>query len=258
MLLIDQYAYANKLSKVHPGEKMMFSILTMLIGLMSGSVGIQMLLLLIMIVVTLYGAGIPWRVYLGLFIVPLSFIALGIVPIVFEVAKSGAGLIYSLGFLDLFIGLSKQGVPAALNIVSRSIMAVSCLYFLIFTTSMVDMMEQLRKVKIPNITIELMMLIYRFIFVLLEAAALIHHSQSARLGYSNVRSAFSSLARLSSMIFVRSIHNSRALGMSLASRGYSGDLRVLTYEYNLNRRNIALITLLEILLVVLCLYREGI
>ena len=47
----------------------------------------------------------------------------------------------------------------------------SCLYFLALSTPMTDILNELRKLRIPALLLELMMLTYRFIFVLLEIAS---------------------------------------------------------------------------------------
>ena len=47
---------------------------------------------------------------------------------------------------------------------------------------MTDILEVLRKMRLPALLIELMMLIYRFIFLLLETASAIMTAQESRLG----------------------------------------------------------------------------
>ena len=59
MFKIDQYAYTNKLSAVHPAEKMMMAGLTMLICLIFASPPVSLLVLLIMTAAIVVFAGIP-------------------------------------------------------------------------------------------------------------------------------------------------------------------------------------------------------
>jgi cobalt/nickel transport system permease protein len=97
-------------------------------------------------------------------------------------------------------------------------------------------------------------LIYKSIFVLLETAQQIYVSQDARLGYRSVRRGYSSLGQLISTLFIKSLHRSERLYISLESRGYTGDLRVLEMSKPFSRMNILAIVLIDSLLVALLVF----
>ena len=74
------------------------------------------------------------------------------------------------------------------------------LYFLALTTPMTEIITVLHKLKVPVIITELMVLIYRFIFVFMETATTIRRAQLSRSGYVSMKSSFRSLSRLSSAL----------------------------------------------------------
>ena len=75
--------------------------------------------------------------------------------------------------------------------------------------------------------VELMLLIYRFIFVLTDCAGSISVSQQSRLGNRNYRTSLHSFGALASCLFIRSIRRSEALFDAMESRCYDGEIRVL-------------------------------
>jgi cobalt/nickel transport system permease protein len=80
---------------------------------------------------------------------------------------------------------------------------------------------------VPKLIVELMGLIYRSIFVLLETADTMFTAQNSRLGYSDLKSGYRSLAALASTLFIRAYKKSDQLYIALESRGYDGEINVL-------------------------------
>ena len=257
MFLIDQYAYMNKLNHVHPLEKILFSLLTMCIAIASKAIAIHIIVFVLMAIATLFLAGIPKKIYINLLLLPLSFIFLGVMPILILVSNTNVGFVFSVKALNLYFGITNQGINSALIISVRSMAAAACLYFITLTTPLTDIIELLKKSKLPQTIIEIMSLIYRFIFVLIDSSFIIYNSQSARLGYSSIRTSFRSLGKLISMVFIKAYNNSQALYLSLISRGYSGELRVISNEYVINKTNIVGIIIIELTLIGLSFKMGG-
>jgi ABC-type cobalt transport system, permease component CbiQ and related transporters len=107
------------------------------------------------------------------------------------------------------------------------------------------MIALLRKIKVPALFMELMGLVYRFIFVMAETAEKIYTSQSSRLGYVNLNRGYHSLGQLVSNLFIKSYHRSKMLFIALTSRCYTGEIAVLEKSYRLSPGNIAIILLLD-------------
>jgi cobalt/nickel transport system permease protein len=72
--------------------------------------------------------------------------------------------------------------------------------------------------------IELSMMIYRYIFVFLDQAAMIHSAQVMRLGDTGLKNSLNAFAMLSSVLFLRSWEQGERLIVAMDARCYSGRL----------------------------------
>ncbi|MEW9121090.1 MAG: cobalt ECF transporter T component CbiQ [Thermotaleaceae bacterium] len=249
MLSIDQYAYSNKLKSVHPVEKFALSLLTLTMCLVSKSWLLHFIVIAFMSFLIIFAAQIPKKSYLKLMLVPFAFLSVGVLGIAVTVTKEGGMINHGFQMGNWIIGLTQQGMDQAMETFFRAYASVSCLYFLTLTTPMIDIIWILKRMKVPAILIEMMTLVYRFIFVLLETASMMYLSQECRLGYSSIRKSYHSLGQLISNLFVKSLHRSEELVIALSARGYKGDLDVLEEEYAYSIKNMTSIFILEIFLV---------
>ncbi|WP_411053578.1 CbiQ family ECF transporter T component, partial [Tritonibacter sp. SIMBA_163] len=78
----------------------------------------------------------------------------------------------------------------------RAIALTSCLYFILFTVPFVEIIRVLRDFRCPPLITELLVLMYRFIFVLTDTVMEILTAQQSRLGYGNWRVGMRSLSLL--------------------------------------------------------------
>lgn len=227
MINIDKYAYISKLKDGDPMEKLAFALLTLFVCLWANSIIISLTVLLIMTWSTIYQGGIPGTVYFKLLLIPMSFLILGVLAIVIEVASQPYGFLGYIQLFDIYIGVSKAGLLSATQLFFRALGAVSCLYYLSLNTPMIDVMSALNRLKCPKLLVEMMSLIYRYIFILIATAETMIIAQSSRLGYSRLKSGYRSLGSLISSIFIRSYLQADRMYTSLESRGYDGELNVL-------------------------------
>jgi len=249
MLNIDSYAYSNNFKNIHPGEKSLFAVVTMAVCLTSPTVITPLLVLGVMAGVIILKAGIPARVFLRLMLVPLSFLLLSVVTIAFSLSTNPSGFWISQTLNGLTVGIRYPDLITAVQLFLRSLGAVSCLYFLALTTPMTEIITVLHKLKVPTIITELMVLIYRFIFVLMETAVTIKRAQSSRLGYVSLKISYRSLSRLLTALLGKVFVKSQELYNAMAARCYTGDIKVLTKEYPVSLRNYILITGVELPLI---------
>lgn len=231
MINIDKYAYSSKLKQTAPLKKLTFAMLALGVGLWADSVPVSVLVLLIMGYCTIYKGGTPIALFIKLMLVPISFLIIGVLTIVINASGNKDIFLFSIAAWGTHIGVSQLGMQQAAHLFFKAMGAVSCLYFLALSTPMVDLLAVLRRLKVPKLMLELMGLIYRFIFVLLETADTIHTAQSSRLGYLNLTSVYRSLVALTSTLFIRAYKRSDELYTALEARGYDGELNVLEEPY---------------------------
>ena len=121
---------------------------------------------------------------------------------------------------------------------------------------MPDILMVLDKLHCPKLLIELMLLIYRFIFVLLDTAYHISTAQDCRLGNCNYKTSLKSFAAMCSTLMVRAVKRSNALYNSMETRCYDGTIRILNENQPPKKHVIFLITLFELFLLILFIWRK--
>jgi cobalt/nickel transport system permease protein len=122
---------------------------------------------------------------------------------------------------------------------------------------MTDILEVLRQLHTPQLLLELMLLIYRYIFILLESASAITTAQSARLGHRDVRTSLKSFSTMVSSVFVRSIKRANALYTAMESRCYDERIQVLPEYHPAKTREILWIVGFELLLLAMTIAQFG-
>lgn len=248
---LDQYAHQNGLGDVHPGEKLSFGFFTMLICMISPSPRIAVIVVLIMAAITIGKGCIPFSFYIKMLSIPFGFLVISIAAIGVSALPTGEVGLWSLQVGTIRMGITAASLQRAAGIFIRSFGSISCLYFMILTTPMVDILTLLKKLHFPQLLIEMISLIYRFIFVLLETADRIRIAQASRLGYENIRNGYRSLGMLTTALFLGAYKRAENVYMALEARGYDGELRVLEKEYQVSRSNVWWIFGIEVGLIVL-------
>lgn len=211
---IDHYAHNNRWRDRHPAEKLTFAF-----GLMAAALGgaplvAAPLALATATASTVWGAGIPGRVLLAALAVPTGFIATG-APMLM-VGVDGGGL-----------HLHPEGLPQALALALRALAAAACLIFLALTTPLADLARLLARMRVPAPLIDLMLLTYRFVFIVAETAHGARAAQAARLGYHGARRGWRSIGLLASTLLQRALARAQAMEIGLAARGYDDGFAVL-------------------------------
>lgn len=262
MMNIDGFAYTNRLNQVHPAEKAIFALATMFIALGFSYLPVSGLVILLMSTVTVWYAGIPGRVYCRLMLMPLSFLVVGVLTIVVSFSTgtldaTAPDWLVTVNMAGITLGITYANLLLGAGIVGKSLAAVACLYFLTLTTPVVELASMMRKLKLPSLFIELVELVYRFIFVMQKTAGDIYTSQSSRWGYSSAGNSMKSLGQLTAALFVRAMYRSQALFTTLTSRGYTGELNVLGSEYTVSVNNIVSIVLIDLVLIIIALVGRG-
>jgi cobalt/nickel transport system permease protein len=248
MIDIDSFAYTSKLISINPMEKFLFGILTMFSCLYCNSIYISMFLIILMGFITVRKGGIPFFFYLKLMLLPFSFLIIAVITIAINVVDGSSGILFSFKILGGNIGATNTSVLLALGLILKSLAAVSCLYFLSLSTPMTDILYVLKRLRVPKLIVELMHLIYRFIFIMLNSMQMIVTAQTSRLGYSNSTRAFRSSAQLIASIFIKSYTRSQDIYSALEARGYEGEINVLEEEHKYKADNIFLIILFQVTL----------
>lgn len=249
-MLIDQYSCRSGLRKVNVMEKFCFSMVTLLLCILSRSMTVSALVILSCGWLTVKKGGIPLYRYIKLLRVPAAFLLLSTLAILVNISKTPLDA-YAVPAGSYYITGSSGSLIFGFRLILSAFSAVSCLYFLSLSTPVTDLIIVLKKLHCPSLFIELFMLIYRFIFVLIAEASTIRISQEARLSNRNFKTALQSFGGMASALLIRAMKRSGRLYDSMESRCYDGNIRVLLEEYPPKKKEIIYIIMFELLLLFL-------
>jgi cobalt/nickel transport system permease protein len=231
----DRYAYASRLRRVNPLAKLAVMACTAAVSLAAGSAAVSLFTLAVMSVFTLALGGVNPRVLSRMLRVPCGFLLIAVLTVAVG-RVTPDDMLLGLRAGGAHYGVTAQTLKQSVTVFAKAISVVSCVYFFTLTTPMTDFSRALARLRLPKLFIELMDMIYRFIFVLTDTAARIKTAQTARLGYRDARTSMRSTGTLASMVFLRAYRKSDRVYTALEARGYDGTLTTAAQGYESGRR----------------------
>jgi cobalt/nickel transport system permease protein len=175
----------------------------------------------------LFFAKIPVRFYLKLLLYPIVIVA--ITCIIIALFFGYQEPLTKVNLLGLRWTVFRDGITLGVNTFFRVAGGLSTQFFLVLTTPMTSILLILRKARIPNVLIEMSLLIYRHIFVFIEVMETMHTAQELRLGYSGLKKRLRSTSLLIGSLFIRTLEQGERTLTAMNARGYDGKIRTLDY-----------------------------
>ncbi|WP_413198902.1 cobalt ECF transporter T component CbiQ [Nostoc piscinale] len=230
-LQLDTLAYTNRLRKLPPEHKLIFALTTLAIALTTHPF-VQILIAIWMGVWTIVYAKIPAGIYFRLLLFTIVFCLTSLPALIIngvsinDLPKVQLDALYGLSFGQFYIYVSHHGSLQAWAIFTRALASVSCLYFLMLTVPFTEILQTLRYLRFPVLLTDLLLLMYRFIFILLNTANEIWTAQNSRGGYRTWRIWLKSLAILIGQLLQRTLQTYNQFSLGLEARGFVGEFKV--------------------------------
>jgi cobalt/nickel transport system permease protein len=224
--LLEGCAHANALRDVSPQLKLGLGLGLMLLALVAPAPGPLVLILLAAVGLTVGAARIPPGLYLRVLAVPTGFLVVSSVLLVLLTEGGPVLAAVDLGAVDLAV--TRDGLALGLTQALRGIAGMAALLFVAMTTPMVSLFATAARVGVPTVVVDLAMLIYRFVFVLLDAAATVLDAQTSRLAYGRPRGAVGAFSMLAGSVFLRAWQSADELVVAMDARCYDGRLELET------------------------------
>jgi cobalt/nickel transport system permease protein len=238
---IDTSAYLNRWRKKSLAEKSLLAFGMLLIAVSVSSWQAALLVAALMIGATLFGAGVAFPLWWKTMTVPIGFLFAGVFTLIFQVQL-------------WHIGIAPHGLELAGRVGARAFAGLTCLLFLALTTPAADLAAGMRRIGVPAEIAEMMLLMYRFVFLLTDTAETMNAAQAARLGHITYRRHMKSLSLLIANLMPRALARAHALEIGLAARGWRGELRVLSPVRRASATGLGVILALEVLVLLFGLY----
>ncbi|MDY3619046.1 cobalt ECF transporter T component CbiQ [Agathobaculum sp.] len=235
MIGTDRWSYESRLKSVDPMAKLCVTLPSLVLCLCFDSLlaGVGTAVLFCALSAGL--GGTPPRVFLRLMRAPFLFVLLGALTIFIARFDSFSEVLLGVRLGGAVYGVSAVSALRGARLVARAMGCVASVYFTVLSTPVTDLLPALRRLHVPRLLLSLAELIYRFVFVLYDAARRIRIAQHARLGYQGLRRSFSSLGALLAAVFLKAYRKSDRIYDALESRGYAGDLCMLAPRYESRR-----------------------
>jgi cobalt/nickel transport system permease protein len=232
--LIDSLSYQNSIRTVSPMWKCGFAAALLVMSYLAHPV-VQIILTLWMVIWTVVYARIPIKYYLLIIGTACLFFTASVPAMLIEIrpwhdtVKSSPDII-SYTFMNWTAFISSNGLLLAGKLFIRILASLSCMAFIMFSTPFSELLQVLKRLRIPSLVLEIMLIMYRFLFILSETAFDIFVAQQARGGQSGFRSRLKDTAILIVRIFMKTMQRYRTLSNGLLSRGFTDDIHMAPYE----------------------------
>lgn len=212
LMLIDYTAYRSPLRRIEGLYKLIFFLFCLLLSISRVSGRFSLSLFLFQAILMIGPGKVPLKRYLRFLEAPVMFLLMGAIGIAME-----------LDVFPLSVSVSQASFFRAQEVTRTALCAISCLYSLSLSTPLNQLMQTLRKIKMPERMIELMIVLYRYIFVLFTMYYPMKRALIMR-GGNNLRGH----GMLWSSLFKRSYERADHSMRSMLSRGYDGSVQFLS------------------------------
>jgi len=226
---IDRYAYSNRIRKLNPAYKAGLSLIVILACLIIDRSPVSVAVIFLATSLSIFWAGLPAGFVIKVLTAEGSFLLFGVLGVAVSIntVPVQGGLVIG----PFWVNVTPETIDLAVRLLLRALGCTAMMNFLALTTPMVDLIDLLKRMHVSEILIDLMTLIYRFIFTLLDSLDRMILAQEVRMGFNGWRNSLQSTANIGANLFIEALRRSRRLETALEGRGWDGSFRVLPQEY---------------------------
>ncbi len=233
MRTLDDIALLSPLRYKNTTLKVVLVFVGLLAGLFSSSPVLPFFIAVCMIAATLVLGKIPVGMYFKLFLSVLGFAVVSAFILALFAYGDGGETLWSINLFGWVISITTGSANLAILVFARSMNGLACLFFLSMTTPMLELFSYFKRFSFLDIFMELVMLIYRYIFVFLALLLNIQSAQAMRFGYRNFRTSIHSIGLLVGSLFIQTLEQGDRLYLSMNSRCYDGKLPYYDVKYKI-------------------------
>ena len=242
-LSIDVLAQSSRLKTINPGLKFGVIIALIIISVASPNMYTGIFLMITMISIMIFSGRLWPHQIVQIMALPASFLMIGGLALLFESTSGASGVLY-VNIFGQYLSVSAETQARTALIIARSFGAFSCLCFLGVTTPMPDIISVLRKIRCPELVIDLMYLIYRYTFILLSLHHGMHTAAKSRLGFGNYLTGLRATGLIYSNLFIRSYQFASRNFDAMESRCYDTGIRFLDHQSNIKPLHVGVFAVL--------------
>lgn len=250
---IDFYAYASKIRQWNAGFKVYLSILTLVLCIVLDNPYVSVAIIIAMAYLTVIKGKIPAIEYVSILAIPITFILLSTFTIAIDFSKQAIGQYnLHLGFFYLFT--SQEQIKKMAFLIIKIFAAISALQMMTLSTPSSEIISVLRNARVPKIIVELMSLIYRYIFILMDVCTKMKNSAKSRQGYCDFKTSCYTFGSIASNMLIISLKKANAYYDAMEARCYDGDLVFFEEDKKVKIRQIIVAATFIIVLILIWIF----
>ena len=252
---LEYYSYNSKINSWNPHLKFWYSMVLIVLGIILSNIYISISIVFICGFITIFLGKISLKKYIDFFKVPIIFLLISVAVININFSKNITDFYYfNIG--DLYIYTTDENIKKSCILFWRALSGVSSMYMLALSTPLNEIIYVIKKVRTPQIIIELMYLVYRFIFIMRDSYKSMRKSIESRLGFIDYRTSLLSFGKIISNILIISLRKSNSFYDAMESRCYRGEIIFFLKEKKIDKKVIIGMGLSIIYLIVLYIFTK--
>jgi cobalt/nickel transport system permease protein len=220
---IDFYAYSSKIRHWNSTFKVSLSVLNLILCIVLNNPYVSVAVIVAMAYLTIVKGELPVREYLSILSIPIGFILLGTFTIAIDFSSQPVGQ-YNLYLGFCYVFTSHGKLKEMVFLILKVFGAISALQMMTLSTPSSEIISVLRKAHVPKLVVELMSLIYRYIFILIDTYTKMKNSAKSRQGYCDFKTSLYTVGSIAGNMLVISLKKANACYAAMEARCYDGDL----------------------------------
>ncbi len=226
---MDYHAQQSSMSNLPAGLKLLVVLGSMVIVLVARSMALSLIVMVLMAFLTIVVGKTPFTTFFRLLTTPSAFLLLGGLPLLVSYTKQPGGVL-SCPLFGGFLTITEASQESTIVLLLGALACVCCLYTLCLSTPLYSQISAYRKLHAPELLIELMYLIYRYIFLLSGCLTQMKTAATSRMGFSNYKASFRTTAAIMSGLLLTALRKSTQSFDAMESRCYTGKIAFLEPE----------------------------
>ncbi|MDO5861459.1 MAG: energy-coupling factor transporter transmembrane component T [Thermoplasmata archaeon] len=253
---MDTLAYSSRMLGWAPLGKLFFVIMVLIANLATSSMLVPVVTLAIGLILMAYSTNfrIPFLIALAL-AEALVIIAFGCGMV--SISGDTGTVIWDTHILWVHVHMTDDSFNKAWLILFRGVAGMAVMMAFATSTPIPHLSQALRQAKIPTEISELVVLIYRYGFLLLERMEVMWNAASCRMGFNGAMRSISTVASIAVGIFISSTNLADKAQTALECRNYQGYFPVYNQPPKMGVKWLAISVLTFAGMYVFGMYTEG-
>jgi cobalt ECF transporter T component CbiQ len=222
MFAIDELAYASPMRHWPPLGKFLLVMALLIVSLVSSSLVIPIVVFIVGMALLFSSTHMRFPKVIALAILEgMAIFLMGALIIAF-VTREGK-VLFDLNLLSVHLSLTEGGLQRGLTVYLRALAGITVMLFFTTSTPIPHFAAALKQLHVPTYITELVILVYRYSFLLFEQLDVLYTAAQCRVGFRGTRNKFRTTGKLAVSLFVKSLEVAERSQIALYCRNFKGD-----------------------------------